>query len=68
MINEGSSSSRYYLTTKEAAALLRTTPRGVYALIERGRLAKCVRRFGRRILLHRGELVALVEAAAPSEE
>lgn len=55
---------RVYLTPDEAAALLRTTRRAVYILIERGQLGGSVRRLGRRILLHKGELVAAIERQA----
>jgi excisionase family DNA binding protein len=44
------------LTADEAAVLLRTTRKAVYALLERGQLAG-VRRLGRRVLIHREELL-----------
>jgi excisionase family DNA binding protein len=54
------------LTVDETAALLRTTRKAVYALIERGQLAG-VRRLGRRVLVHRDELLdSLCEKRAPS--
>jgi excisionase family DNA binding protein len=39
-----------FLTVAEAAELLRTTRKGIYALLERGRLPG-VTRLGRRVLL-----------------
>jgi excisionase family DNA binding protein len=56
------------LTVAEAAALLRTTPKAIYALVERGQLAG-VRRLGRRVLIHREELLrSLTERRAASPE
>jgi excisionase family DNA binding protein len=54
------------LTVDETADLLRTTRKAVYALVERGQLAG-VRRLGRRVLVHRDELLdSLCEKRAPS--
>jgi excisionase family DNA binding protein len=44
------------LTAEEAAELLRTTKRGLYAAIERGQLPGVVR-LGRRVLVRRDELL-----------
>lgn len=52
---------RPYLSVREAADLLRTTRRAIYSLIDRGRLGGAVVRLGRRILLKRKALVALLE-------
>ena len=52
---------RPYLSVHEAAELLRTTRRALYSLIERGQLGKAVLRLGRRILIKRKELTALLE-------
>ena len=43
------------LTVKETAKLLRTTPKGVYTMIERGRLPGVVR-LGRRVLVRSADL------------
>lgn len=43
------------LTVTEAAELLRTSPKGVYALVERGTLPGVVR-IGRRVLLRAADL------------
>ncbi len=54
------------LTVDETAALLRTSRKAVYALVERGQLGG-VRRLGRRVLVHREELLeSLCERRAPS--
>jgi excisionase family DNA binding protein len=45
------------LTVAETAALLRTTPKAVYTMIERGRLDGVVR-VGRRVLVNRERLMA----------
>ena len=45
-----------FLTPTEVAALLRTTPKGVYTMVERGRLPG-VTRIGRRLLIHRAALL-----------
>jgi excisionase family DNA binding protein len=56
------------LTVPEAADLLRTTPKAVYALVQRGQIAG-LRRVGRRLLIHRRELLdSLAESRAPSPE
>ena len=54
------------LTVDEVADLLRTSRKAVYALVERGQLVG-VRRLGRRVLVHREELLsALCEKRASS--
>ena len=56
----------YYLKTSEAADLLRTSVRAVYAMISRGQLPG-VTRLGRRILIRRDDLLQwLKEKRAPS--
>jgi excisionase family DNA binding protein len=56
------------LTVDETAALLRTTRKAIYALIERDQLAG-VRRLGRRILIDREELLrSLCENRTSSPE
>lgn len=52
-----------YLTTDEAAALLRTTRKAVYALIEKGVLPG-IRRIGRRVLVRRRLLIEWIEGGA----
>lgn len=52
-----------YLTTEEAASLLRTTRKAVYALIERGAMPG-IRRIGRRVLVRRRELIEWIEGGA----
>ena len=44
------------LTVNEVAAVLRTSPKAIYAMIERGQLPG-VRRIGRRVLVRRAELL-----------
>jgi excisionase family DNA binding protein len=54
------------LTVAETATLLRTTRKAIYALVERGELPG-VTRLGRRVLIHRGELLEwLDERRTPS--
>lgn len=54
------------LTVREAAALLRTTPKAIYHRAERGRLPGLVHD-GRRVLVRRQELLrSLTEARVPS--
>ncbi len=58
------------LTPDDVAAILRTTRKAIYAMVERGTLpASTIRRIGRRILFHRAELLQWLNttAAAPSE-
>jgi len=58
----------YLLTAAEAAALLRTTPKAIYARAERGLLPGLVRD-GRRVLVRRDELLRyLSEGRATSPE
>ncbi|MGA2448304.1 MAG: helix-turn-helix domain-containing protein [Polyangiaceae bacterium] len=52
-----------YLTVHETAALLRTTPKGVYCLIQRGQLAGVVR-LGRRVLVKRQVLLSALDDKA----
>jgi len=62
------SSFHVLLTVDEAADLLRSTRKAVYALIERGQLAG-VRRLGRRVLVDRAELLdSLTERRASPPE
>ena len=54
------------LTVEEAADLLRTTPKAIYSLHARRRL-QGARRFGKRLLIHRDELLgSLTEVGALS--
>ena len=56
------------LLVSEVAALLRTSPKGVYAMVERGRLPGVVR-LGRRVLIQRDDLLHwLRQKSAPSLE
>lgn len=56
------------LTVGEAAALLRTSPKAVYALVERRQLAGVVR-LGRRLLFRRDILLEwLGQKSTPSQE
>jgi excisionase family DNA binding protein len=58
----------YLMTASEAAALLRTTQKAIYARAERGLLPGLVRD-GRRILIRRDELLrSLSEGRATSPE
>ena len=57
----------YLLRPDEAAELLRTTRKAIYALVERGRLPST--RVGRRLLIPRDDLLRLLrESRAPSPE
>jgi excisionase family DNA binding protein len=49
-----------FLTVEEVAALVRTTKKAVYLMIDRNALAG-VYRFGRRVLVKRSELLASIE-------
>ena len=54
------------MTIDEAAAVLRTSRKGVYAMVERGRLPGVVR-IGRRVLIRRHRLLDwLDQKSAPS--
>ena len=56
------------LLVSEVAALLRTSPKAVYAMIERGLLPGVVR-IGRRVLVQRDDLLHwLRQKSAPSPE
>jgi excisionase family DNA binding protein len=56
-----------FLTPHEAAALLRTSRKAIYAMVERGQLPG-VTRIGRRVLLRRDDLFSWLDerrAASP---
>ena len=56
------------LLVSEVAAILRTSPKAVYAMIERGLLPGVVR-IGRRVLIQRDDLLHwLSQKSAPSLE
>ncbi len=56
------------LLVSEVANLLRTSPKAVYAMVERGRLPGVVR-LGRRVLIQRDDLLHwLRQKSAPSLE
>ena len=56
------------LLVGEVAAILRTSPKAVYAMVERGLLPGVVR-IGRRVLVQRDDLVDwLSQKSAPSPE
>ena len=56
------------LLVSEVAAILRTSPKAVYAMVERGLLPGVVR-IGRRVLVRRDDLVHwLSQKSAPSPE
>ena len=56
------------LLVSEVAAILRTSPKAVYAMVERGLLPGVVR-IGRRVLVQRDDLVNwLSQKSAPSPE
>ena len=59
------STTPVYLKVSEAADLLRTTPKAVYNMVERG-LMPAARRLGRRVLFNRAELIAWIESGASS--
>jgi excisionase family DNA binding protein len=52
-----------FMTIAETAELLRTTPKAVYCMVERGQLAG-VTRIGRRVLVNRTALLASLERGA----
>jgi excisionase family DNA binding protein len=57
------------LTVSETAILLRTTPKAIYTLIERGALPG-VTRIGRRVLLRSADLLDFLDhnrASSPQE-
>ncbi len=58
------------LTVSEVAAVLRTTNKAIYAMVERGQLAGPVRRIRRRVLFDQAALVAWMSelSGAPSPE
>ena len=57
-----------FLTADEAADLLRTSRKGIYAMVERGFLPG-VTRLGRRVLIRRDDLLDwLRQKSAPSLE
>jgi excisionase family DNA binding protein len=53
------------LTANEAADFLRTTRKAIYTLAERGALPGA-RRFGRRLLVNRADLVRSIEKGSVS--
>jgi excisionase family DNA binding protein len=56
----------HLLTAEDAAGLLRTTRRGIYAMAERGQLPGVIR-LGRRVLIHADDLLDwLDQKRAPS--
>jgi excisionase family DNA binding protein len=57
-----------FLTADDAADLLRTSRKGIYAMVERGFLPG-VTRLGRRVLIRRDDLLDwLRQKSAPSPE
>jgi excisionase family DNA binding protein len=50
----------FLLTVAESAALLRTTPKAIYAMIERGALPG-VTRIGRRVLVRSADLLDFLD-------
>lgn len=63
-----STQSPSLLLVSEVAALLRTSPKAIYAMIERGLLPGVVR-IGRRVLVQQDDLVEWVrQKSAPSLE
>jgi len=57
-----------FLTVVEVAGILRTTPKAIYSMIERGQLPG-VRRIGRRVLVKRADLLNFVDHnSAPSSQ
>ena len=58
----------FLLTTADLAALLRTTKKAIYSMVERGQLPG-VTRIGRRLMFRRNDLLRwLDESRAPSLE
>jgi excisionase family DNA binding protein len=56
------------LTTEEVAALLRTSRKAIYAMVERGQLPGVIR-IGRRVLVYSGDLLhSLDQKRTPSLE
>ncbi|MCK4413978.1 MAG: helix-turn-helix domain-containing protein [Candidatus Eisenbacteria sp.] len=55
----------YLLTVEEAAPLLRTTPKGVYCMHDRGKLPGAIRR-GRRLLVVRDRLLQWIRESCAS--
>jgi excisionase family DNA binding protein len=49
-----------FMTVAETAELLRTTPKAVYCMVERGQLAGVVR-LGRRVLVQRDVLLRALD-------
>lgn len=57
-----------FLTVVEVAGILRTSPKAIYSMIERGQLPG-VRRIGRRVLVKRADLLDFVDHnSAPSPQ
>jgi predicted DNA-binding transcriptional regulator AlpA len=63
--NAGRNTERPTCTVDEAAALLGTTAKGIYALHERGKLPRSIGP-GRRLVFLREELLQLARRASPS--
>jgi len=61
----GRNTERATCTVEEAAALLGTTAKGIYALHERGKLPRSIGP-GRRLVFLREELLKLARRASPS--
>ena len=61
--DNGELASGKYLTADEAASMLRTTRKAVYALIEKG-VMPGIRRIGRRVLVRRRALIEWIEGGA----
>jgi excisionase family DNA binding protein len=58
-----------FLTAAEVAGVLRTSPKAIYTMIERGQLPG-VRRVGRRVLVKRSDLLDWLDhncASSPQE-
>lgn len=55
----------FLLDARDVAAVLRTTRKGAYALIARGRIPGVIR-IGRRVLVRRDALLDWVRSCAPS--
>ena len=61
--DNGELASGNYLTADEAASMLRTTRKAVYALIEKG-VMPGIRRIGRRVLVRRRALIEWIEGGS----
>lgn len=56
----GKPSDPMLLTVQEVAVVLRTSPKAVYALVERGQLPG-ICRIGRRVLVRRADLLDFID-------